>query len=129
MRADFLAVPLLTIVVVMVPMSSAEHAVATATAIDKAPAIDAEVRRHVATGRARVLVQLRVPELSDAAARDRAIAHAQDGVLGRVPAVLVRRYVSVPLLALEIDAAGLRALEGLGDIVTRVDPDRPVRPR
>jgi hypothetical protein len=129
MRADFLVVPLLAIALVISPMSSGKDAVARAATMDKTPAIDAEVRRHVAAGRARVLVQLRVPDLPDRAARDRAIADAQDGVLGRVPAVLVRRYVSVPLLALEIDAAGLRALEGLGDIVTRVDPDRPVTPR
>jgi hypothetical protein len=89
------------------------------------PIIDPQVRTDVGTGRARVLVQLRISEANGP--RDTAIERAQDIVLARVPAVLVRRFHSVPLLALEIDAAGLRALEGLGEVVSRVEPDRPAR--
>jgi hypothetical protein len=36
---------------------------------------------------------------------------------------VARRYTSVPLLALEVDADGLRALERLGDAVVRVRLD------
>lgn len=92
-----------------------------------APLVDPEVLTQVASGRVRVLVQLRIPEAADPGTRAEAITRAQDAVLSRVPAVLVRRYQSVPLLALDIDAAGLRALETLGDVVVRVQLDRPVR--
>jgi len=44
-------------------------------------------------------------------------------------ATLVRRYLSIPLLALEIDATALRALETMPDIVAAVKPDRAVRPQ
>jgi hypothetical protein len=97
-----------------------------AASADRAPAIHPDVRAQVSAGRTRVLVELRVP---DADARADAIARAQDAVLARVPGVLVRRYRSVPLLALEIDASGLRALDALGDVVARVEPDRPVAPQ
>jgi hypothetical protein len=92
-----------------------------------APIVDPDVRTQLIVGRARVLVELRVAEPEDPAARVEAIGRAQEVVLSRVPAVLVRRYQSVPLLALEIDAAGLRALEGLGDVVVRVEADRTMR--
>jgi hypothetical protein len=91
------------------------------------PTVDPEVRAHVAAGRARVLVQLRVPAVHDAIASKEAIDRAQSRVLSLTPAMLVRRYETVPLLALEIDAAGLRVLETLGDVVSRVDLDRPAR--
>lgn len=98
---------------------------AIAATVANAPIVDPDVRTQAAAGRARVIVELRVPEA--AGSREEGIARAQDAVLTRVPAVLVRRYQSVPLLALEIDAVGLRALEGLGDVVARVQLDRPVR--
>lgn len=100
---------------------------ALAVALGSAPVIDLDVRTLAAAGRVRVIVELRVREAGDS--RAEAIARAQDVVLARVPAVLVRRYQSVPQLALEIDAVGLRALETLGDVVARVELDRPVRPQ
>lgn len=98
-----------------------------AATLANTPVIDPDVRSQATAGRARVIVELRVPEAGDA--RAEAIARAQDVVLARVPAVLVRRYQSVPQLALEIDAIGLRALEALGDVVARVGLDRAVRPQ
>jgi hypothetical protein len=61
-----------------------------------------------------------------AAAPVEAIRAAQDAVLNRLPrtgASLVRRYRTIPWLALEIDAGGLAALEAMGDLVARVLPD------
>lgn len=112
----------------------ARVAAPVAASTDCAPAIHRDVRAQVSAGRARVLVELRVPDVevrvpADADAHADAIARAQEAVLARVPGVLVRRYRSVPLLALEIDAAGLRALDALGDVVARVEPDRPVAPQ
>jgi hypothetical protein len=95
------------------------------------PAIDPEVRTATAHGLARVLVELRVSDrpspAPDAASQARAIAAAQQEVLARlagVPYRLVRQYTSVPLLALEIGGAALRALEAMGDVVARVRADR-----
>lgn len=93
---------------------------------------DPEVRALVGVGRARVLVMLRVPETGDQAQRSAAIDRAQDSVLARLPqshASLVRRYASVPLLALEIDATALGALETMTDVVTAVKLDRAVKPQ
>jgi hypothetical protein len=92
------------------------------------PAVDPDVRRQVASGRSRVLVDLRVepPQTPES------IAAAQERVLGALPsghATLARRYTSVPLLALEVDADGLRALERLGDAVVRVRLDALRRPQ
>ena len=76
-------------------------------------------------------------ELATAEAVDRqrtAIGVAQQDVLARLAghAVgLVRSYTVVPWLAVEIDAAGLAALEGMGDLIGRVLPDNvraPSRP-
>jgi hypothetical protein len=91
--------------------------------------IHPDVTTQLATGPARVLVHLRVRESADPAERTAAIMSAQDAVLAYVPAVLLRRYQSIPLLALDIDAAGLRALRALGHLVHRVDLDRPARPQ
>lgn len=95
------------------------------------PVIDPEVRTATAQGPARVLVELRLPggasPPTDALAQSRAVAAAQQVVLARLasaPHRLVRQYTSVPLLALEIGAAALLALEGMGDVVTRVRADR-----
>jgi hypothetical protein len=92
--------------------------------------IDAEVRAAIARGRARVLVELRLPEDApsrDAAAQERAIATVQQAVLARLsqaPPQHVHRYVSVPLLSLEIGADALPVLEAMGDLVVRVRSDR-----
>jgi hypothetical protein len=94
--------------------------------------VDPEVRALVRVGRARVLVTLQVAETGDQAQRADAIGRAQDGVLSRLPAShasVVRRYESVPLLALEIDATALRALETMTDVVAGVKLDRAVKPQ
>ena len=96
------------------------------------PLVDPEVRALVRAGRARVLVMLQVVETGDQAQRADAIARAQDVVLARLPqphASVVRRYESVPLLALEIDATALRALETMTDVVASVKLDRVVKPQ
>ena len=72
--------------------------------------IEPEVRALVRSGRARVLVMLQVGESSDEAQRTDAIGRAQDAVLSRLPqshTSVVRRYASIPMLALEIDATAL----------------------
>jgi hypothetical protein len=94
--------------------------------------IDPEVRALVAAGRARVLVVLRVDEHSDPDQRADAISRAQDAVLSRLTwghASVLRRYTSVPMLALEIDATALGALETMTDIVAGVKPDLTRRPQ
>lgn len=94
--------------------------------------IDPEVRALVAAGRARVLVVLRVDEDSDQDHRADAISRAQDAVLSRLTrghASVLRRYTSVPMLALEIDAAALGALETMTDLVAGVKPDLTRRPQ
>ena len=71
--------------------------------------IDPEVRALVNAGPARVIVMLQIPETADQAQRTGAIGRAQGAVLARLPqrhASLVRRYDSIPVLALEIDATG-----------------------
>ncbi len=96
-----------------------------------APVIDPEVRGHADAGRTRVLVELQVGETVPEQ-RAEAIAQAQQAVMSRLPrshATLVRRYLSVPLLALEIDATALRALETMPDIVAAVKPDRAMKPQ
>jgi hypothetical protein len=94
------------------------------------PLIDPEVRAQVSAGRARVLVMLRVTETDDQGRRADAIGRAQDTVLARLSqlhASVVRRYASVPMLALEIDATALRALETMSDVVAGVKLDRAVK--
>ena len=94
--------------------------------------IDPEVRAQVSMGRARVVVMLQVPEGGDQAQRSAAIGRAQDAVLARLPkphASLVRRYASVPMLAIEIDATALQALETMSDVVEAVKLDRTVKPQ
>jgi hypothetical protein len=93
--------------------------------------IDSEVRTATMSGRARVLVELRLPGSlpapGGAATQERVIAATQRAVLARLagtPHRLVRQYTSVPLLALEIGAEALRALEGMGDLVLRVRAER-----
>ena len=93
------------------------------------PSVDAEVRAQLsAAGRARVLVELRVEPTAETDRRETSIARVQDSVLARLPAshsALVRRYTSVPLLALEIDTMALNALETMTGLVAAVKADRP----
>ena len=92
--------------------------------------VDPDVRTLVNNGRARVLVELRVDEAADPTRRTDAISRVQEHVLARLPgthASVTRRYASIPLLALDIDAAGLRLLEGMNDLVMSVRLDRTVR--
>jgi hypothetical protein len=103
--------------------------------------IDPDVRAAVAQGPARVLVELRLPApggappSGPASAQEQAITAARQRVLARLAGTshrLVRQYTSVPLLALEIGADALRALEGMGDLVARVRAERirpPAAPR
>jgi len=94
--------------------------------------IDASVRSLVQSGRARVIVTLQVGANASEAQRAQAISRAQDSVLARLPhshASLVRRYTSVPMLALEIDATALHALETMTDVVASVAPDSTVKPQ
>ena len=94
--------------------------------------VDPEVRALVRVGRARVLVTLQVAETNDQSQRADAIGRAQDAVLARLPpthASVVRRYESIPLLALEIDATALRTLEAMTDVVAGVKLDRALKPQ
>jgi hypothetical protein len=94
--------------------------------------VDPEVRRLVNAGRARVLVTLLVADSGDEAVRAAAIGRAQDTVLSRLPrshGSLLRRYASVPLLSLEIDAIALLALEQMPDVVAAVRLDRTAAPQ
>jgi hypothetical protein len=94
--------------------------------------VDPNVRALVGSGRVRVLVLLRVPEESDEARRAAAIGRAQEALLSRLPeahASVTRRYASVPMLGLEIDASALSAIETMPDIVASVTLDRPVMPQ
>jgi hypothetical protein len=94
--------------------------------------IDPDVRELVRAGRARVLVTLRVGESGEEARRAEAIGRAQETVLSRLPqshASVVRRYTSIPMLALEIDATALLALETMTDVVIAVKSDRTMTPQ
>ena len=95
--------------------------------------VDPDVCGLVLSGRAtRVLVVLRVGETSDQQQRADAIGRAQDAVVARLPqshASVVRRYASIPALALEIDAIALRAFETMTDVVAAVKLDRTVMPQ
>lgn len=103
--------------------------------------IDARVEAAVGRGRARVLVELRLPggvvpegELGSAGqvgAQRRAIATAQSTVLSRLAGTdftLVRQFGSVPLLALEIGPSALAGLRAMGDVVARVIPEAVIPP-
>lgn len=86
------------------------------------PVIDPEVRAMPSGGSARVVVELRARAADPAAVSD-----AQNEVMRRLAgtgARLARRYTTVPLLALEIDAAALARLEQMTDLVTGVRADR-----
>ncbi len=91
-----------------------------------------EVRRLVAGGPTRILVELCLATQPGVAAPPvEAIAAAQDALLSQLPGTgvsVVRRYRTIPWLALEIDAGGLAALEAIGDLVARVSLDSTARP-
>jgi hypothetical protein len=94
------------------------------------PVVDPDLSTLVHVGRTRVLVMLQVPESGDEGQRADAIGRAQDAVLSRLPdghASVVRRYASIPMLALEIDAIALRALETMPDVVAAVKLDRSLK--
>lgn len=109
------------------------------------PLIDQEVRSAIASGSARVIVELRITpgfrpegELSDAsaaAAQRNAIATAQAQILSRLRGShfrLIHQYDSLPLLALEIGPDALALLETFSDVVVRVLEDAkrtPTSPR
>src|SRR5262245_53885875 len=101
-------------------------------AAQAAPTVDPAVRAALQSGRARVIVELRIAAAGDLSAREAAIARAQDAVLARLPqshASVARRYATIPMLALEVDGAGLAALEAMADAVVSVQPDAVVRPQ
>ena len=92
-----------------------------ASGMDDRPVIDPGVRAVVSGGTLRVLVELRVPRRDPVALRN-----AQDEVLRRLAGTggrLARPYATVPLLALEIDAAALVRLEEMPALVIRVRAD------
>ena len=94
--------------------------------------VDPEVRALASVGCARVIVILQIPETADQVQHAGAIGRAQEAVLVRLPqrhASLVRRYDSIPVLALDIDATGLQALEAMTDVVVSVTLDRVVKPQ
>ena len=100
------------------------------------PVIDPDVRAAVTRGPARVLVDLRLPSPSASDTdprrpREPAIAATRQIVLARLTGTayrLVRQYRTVPLLALEIGADALAALERMGDVVVRVRVDKVLPP-
>lgn len=97
---------------------------------------ESEIRRATQQGPVRVLVELRIPRATGHAGDPLppdtdAIAEAQRAVLSRLPSAhfsLVRRFETVPFLALEIDADALTALENVGALVARILVDRTVAP-
>jgi len=94
--------------------------------------VDPEVRALVRSGRARVLVMLQVGDGGNNAERADAISRAQDAILSRLPeshASVMRRFTTIPVLALEIDATALLALEAMTDLVVAVKSDRPLAPQ
>jgi hypothetical protein len=92
---------------------------------------DSEIPGLVLVGPVRVVVTLHVGS-SDGQQREDAIIRAQDRVLSRLPpahASLVRRFTSIPMLALDIDATALGILESLTDLVASVQLDRKLSPQ
>jgi hypothetical protein len=92
------------------------------SAADDQPMIDADVHAGARGGAVRILVELRASQSEPSA-----IETAQNEVLRRLAgtgARLARRYSTVPLLALEIDARALARLDEMRDLVARVRVDR-----
>jgi hypothetical protein len=103
--------------------------------------IDREVLEAVHAGGARVLVEVRLPEgmkpegelsPADRFVQRHAIAAAQDSVLAGLAGgshfSLVRRYETVPLLLLEVQADAVTALDRMAGTVIRVRLDMPKAP-
>jgi len=129
-------------VLVMAGLAMALVGCVTSMASDRNPAIsDPAVRAAAATGLARAIVELRIPggwrpegELSPegAARQHAAIASAQHAVITRLAGTsfrVLRVYDAVPMLSLEIGADAVAALEGMGDVVTRVHEDASATPQ
>jgi hypothetical protein len=97
--------------------------------------IHSQVQSH---GRARVIVELRLPggahvpegQLRSAAAvtmQRQDIAATRTQVIARLPSTgskVLHQYPSVPLVAMEVDAAGLAQLQASGLYVTRIMEDK-----
>lgn len=118
---------MITVVVIVAVACAETHGSVPA---GRQPVIDPEVRVVLRRQPARVLVELAVAE-TDSASRPHAIERAQDELLDRLRGTrtrLFRRYTSVPLLALEIDADSLARLEAMPDLVRQVRLDTTVRP-
>jgi hypothetical protein len=103
---------------------------------EDAAVVDAEVRAAATAGTARVLVQLRLaggvspegdlPSTEAVATQRRMIEAAEHAVVARLAGTrfsISRRYASVPILALEVGADALAALESMSDFVSRVSID------
>ena len=113
------------------PSSSRPSALPDPARLRPTPEIDPAVGPG-AVRRIAGIVELRVPPGGEPAAREVAIARAQDMVLARLPeshAAVARRYASIPMLALEIDRTALGALEAMADMVVSVKADGVVRPQ
>jgi len=106
-----------------------------------APQVDQTVRDELqASGRARVLVELKLPTAARSEStltprqlrrQRRNIVQCRDRVIAALQgsgAQVVRQFASVPYLAVDVDAAGLAALEGAADDVVRVVEDRVLKP-
>jgi len=121
----------------LMAMVAAVLTVATSCALTEArapvsrrPTVDPEVRTVTQRGTARVLVKLSIPK-TDEVRRPEVIGRAQDELLQRLQGTstrLFRRYTTVPLVALQIDAEALARLEAMSDLVTDVRIDTTVRP-
>lgn len=105
------------------------------------PMIDPDVRRSVQSGDAPVIVELRVPGgfqpegrlagVDAVAAQRHAISEAQSSVLDRLGGtdfVAIRRFRTVPFLALRVGPQALAALETMSDVVVRVRREGTMRP-
>lgn len=97
--------------------------------------VERRVLEALASGRARVVVELNLPgfsaegELGEERARSQrqAIAASQQAILTELAAddvQLIRRHQTVPFLALEIGPKALATLQARPDLVTRILEDR-----
>ena len=108
-----------------------------------APAIARNVRDRVQrTGRARVIVELKMPSphvpegaLGTAAAvlgQRQRIGAQRAQLLSRLPTAayrIIHQYVTVPYVVLDVDSVTLNALEALDSHVVRVADDEIIRPQ
>lgn len=86
------------------------------------PVIDPDVRVAIGVGTVRILVDLRI-----SSADPSAIGSLRDEALRRLAgtgAHVARRFSTVSLLALVIEASALARLEAMRDIVVRIRADR-----